>query len=223
MHLNPFLKFVSTITFTVGLASTQANAINLITNGNFETGTLVGWSSGDGISFVINDDSNDFGGPATQTAPINGLFDAFSIQGGPSISILSQMVELPTDIAQLALSWSDRIQNFGGSFDDPGQEFRVSFYNSADLLIATVFSTDPGDDTIQLGPHPRSFDVASTLSAYAGESVKLQFEAAAESGPFNVNIDDVRLDTVPDAGSTFVLLLSASALLFGLRRKMLNK
>lgn len=185
----------------LGISSAQAVPVELVTNGDFETGTFAGWTNtglGLGFGYTINDGTQDPSGTATPIAPISGSFDAFTSQSGPGQNILSQIISLPNLFSSMTLSWDDRIQNFANTFSDPNQEFRVSLFTTGGALIGTLFSTNPGDALIQLGPNSRSFDVTALLLPFAGQNVELRFDQQDNLFFFNVTVDNVSLTYVPE-------------------------
>jgi extracellular elastinolytic metalloproteinase len=179
----------------VGQVSNPAStAVNLITNGGFETGDFSGWT----VSLVgqngwrINNGQIDPISPATPEPPITGSFDAFTDPTGPGTRNITQTFTVPASVSQATLSWSDRIQNFGSSFAS-NQEFRVQVLDANNNLLQTVFNTKPGDPLIQIGPNSRSFDVTSLLQAHAGQALKLRFEEQDSQFYFNATVDNVSL------------------------------
>jgi len=166
---------------------------NFIANGDFEAGSFSDWTvmnTGSG-NFVINDGTFDPSGPANPQPPMNGSFDIVSNQGGPGLHLISQLVTVPTGVTQANISWLDRIQNFAGGFSDPNQEFRVMLLDAAMAPIQEIFSTNPGDPNIQLGPNARNFDVTALLQTLEGTQVYLSLEERDNLGNFNVSLDDV--------------------------------
>ncbi|MCY2931161.1 MAG: hypothetical protein NTV86_17055 [Planctomycetota bacterium] len=100
-------------------------------------------------------------------------------------SVLYQDVAIPAG-ATAALSWVDMIRNHAAAFQDPDQEYRVEVRNTADQVLATVFSTNSGDPLLQDWT-PRNAD----LSAFAGQTVRIAFVEQHSMAPLNVHIDDV--------------------------------
>lgn len=183
---------------TVGEAG-AGTPTEFIVNGDFETGDFTGWTITNTASgnWVINDGTFDPPGNGLPTSPISGSFDAVSLQTGPSDTILSETIAVPTGIQSATLSWSDRIRNFfGGGFvdADPKQEFRVLLTTATGSTIQEIYSTDPGDPNQQIGPNLRSFDVTTLLQSLEGQNVRLAFEVESRRFFFNVNIDDVSLE-----------------------------
>jgi hypothetical protein len=208
--------------------SAQATPAQLVTNGDFETGTFLGWTNtgtGSGFGYTINNGAFDPTGNGAPSAPIAGGFDAVSSQTGPGINTLSQTVLLPFQFNSLTLGWLDRIENFANAFGDPNHEFRVSFEDMSGALIGVVFSTNPGDPLIQFGPNNRLFDVTGLLNPFAGQNVLLKFEQQDNLFFFNATLDNISLlAEVPEplTASLFGFGLLGFGALARRRRKVLQ-
>jgi len=178
------------------LPSAQAAApANLIVNGNFETGSFVGWTvvpGNFGASYALNNGTfvPPIGGALP---PIDGNIDAVGFQFGPSLTSLQQTITVPNNVFSAKISWSDRIRNFAGVFVHPTQEWRVVIRDLTGTLLYTVFSTNPGDNSLQVGPNPRSADVTAALQGLAGQTVVLSFETEATFFFLITAVDDVTL------------------------------
>jgi PKD repeat protein len=164
---------------------------NLLVNGNFEAGSLAGWTASPAGSWAVNTGSFDPPGPATPLAPIAGTFDAVTSTPGGTRSI-SQSFVVPATVTQATLSWQDRIRN-SAAFVDPNQEFRVVITDAAGAVLQTVFSTNPGDPSTQTGPNSRSFDVTALLQSRPGQTLQLRFEEQDSLNFFVVNLDSIAL------------------------------
>jgi len=176
-----------------------------IVNGDFETGTLTGWTKvitgGGSNDWVINDGTLDPFGEFGPLAPISGNFDAMNVQNSIGEQILKQSFTVPTGIVSAQLSWDDRIRTC--TFSDPIQEARVQIRDSAGTtVLATVFSTNPGDQLIQIGPNARSFDITSILEPLAEQTVTLAFDYEVRACVSNWSIDNVSLLIEAAAPST---------------------
>jgi len=186
--------------FSVAISAQDAFAqTEHIVNGDFETGTLSGWTAtttGAALAWTVNDGTIPPTGFSGLLSPISGNFDVYSSQGGPSMSILSEPFIVPAGINSATLSWKDRIQNFAAVFSDPIQEARVLIKDAAGVVtIAEIFSTNPGDPLIQLGPNTRSFDITTLLQGLQGQTIRVSFEQRDNFGFFNLSLDDISLIT----------------------------
>jgi glutamine cyclotransferase len=193
-------------------------ASDLIVNGGFESGDFTGWTLenvGSG-TFVVSNSTYDPTGPGTAQAPFTGVYSALSTQSSPGTHAIYQQVTLPEG-SQSTLKWVDRIRNHASAFSDPNQEYRVEIRDTNNLVLATLFSTNPGD-----APMQDWIERSADLSPYAGQTVRIAFVEQDNLGYFNVNIDDVLIEyTGPaDPGVIAVVLApgeSASDVNFGNR------
>jgi hypothetical protein len=214
----------------LSLCALRASAIGigigteLVVNGNFESGTLAGWTmsgTGSDSGWFINDGTYDPSSVNGPSAPLSGFYDAVGDQAGPSLSLLSAPILLPGVVTSASFSWLDRIEN-GYRLFDASQRFSVAILD-AQNISHMIFTTMPGDPLTQWGPNARSFDVTGLLQTLAGTTVKLQFENQAAYFYNTVHIDDVSLvvnaRTVPESGATGWSLAGALGLLGLLRRQ----
>ena len=184
------------LVLVAGMASPAFAFTEHITNGDFETGTFEDWTiitvgAGD---WIINDGTIAPDGPLEVTPPISGNFDAMTVQGEPSLNILSEPFTVPTGITSANVSWDDRIFNFADVgpdiFEDPNQEARVEILSEdGNNVLETIWSTDPGDAEIQPGPNARSFDITTVLQGLEGQTVRLSFTEEDNLGHFNFIVD----------------------------------
>lgn len=191
-------SFVLAATFGMGVATFSAQAappVDLISNGNFETGTFSGWTvlnSGSG-NWAINNGTFDPPGPGGALPAISGVYDAVSFQGGPGFHALRQTINVPNNVFAASLTWNDRVRNHAGIFSDPNQEWRVVIRDSAGTTLQEVFSTNPGDLAIQIGPNSRTGNLTGLFQAYAGQTITVSFEEQDNLSFFNATLDDVKL------------------------------
>jgi len=214
-----FLLIALFITALIFPTERATASIELITNGDFETGDFTGWANsatGAGLAFTINDGSFNPAGPGGALAPIAGQFDAVSSQTNPALNLVTQIFQVPLNITNAVFSWADRIRNHAPSnvFSDPNQEFRVLIEDMAGGLIQEIFSTDPGDPLQQVGPNNRLFDLTALLQSLAGQDIQIAFEQQDDLGNFNATIDDVSLqvDVIPEPTAALVWVVLASCL-----------
>lgn len=170
--------------------------VDQVTNGDFETGDFTGWTlintGSGGVS--INNGTFNPTGPGAPLPPISGNFDAITHQGGPGFHALRQTINVPIGIFSASISWNDRVRNNAGFFSDPNQEWRVLILDSSSgTLLQEVFSTNPGDPLIQVGPNARAGDITGILQTYAGQTVDISFEQQDNLSYFNATLDDVSL------------------------------
>jgi len=189
---------------------------NLITNGDFETGTTAGWTivTGGGGGVQINNGSFDPPGPGGPLPPISGRYDAVTYQLGGGAQGLQQAINVPADVFSASLTWNDRLRNYASIYDNTNQVFRVVIRDTVGHLLYTVFTTNPGDPLLQVGPNSRFGGLTAVLQQYAGTTIVVSFEAQVNLYFFNVTLDDVKLlvsflpkskDECKDSGwSTFV-------------------
>ncbi len=169
---------------------------NYIVNGGFETADLSGWIldiSGSG-SVIINDGSYDPPGSNFALEPISGNYDVIFAQTGPTKQLISKPFTVPTNVTEADISWKDRIRNTASVFSDPNQEFRVELLDAEMNVISEIFSTNPGDPNIQIGPNARQFELTEVLQEYAGKQVCVKFVEEDNLLNFNVNLDDISLN-----------------------------
>ena len=217
-------KMLVSLLTSLFIGSANATAIEEhITNGGFETGDFYGWgivNTGNG-AWNINDGTfvpNNFG----PLIPISGNFDAVTTQLGPGFHDLSQDILLPSFIGTAILSWDDRIRTSAFDFSDSNQEWRVLIEDLSGGLIAEVFSTNPGDSTLQTGPNHRAFDLTTLLQSFAGQSVRISFEEQDNLNFFSATLDNVSFITiseVPEPITISLLGLGLVVIAFSHKRK----
>ena len=204
-------------------ATSNAALIQHIQNGDFETGDFTGWTSvntGSGL-WNINDGSFPINGGFASLAPISGSFDAVTTQTGPGFHNLYQDVTLSAFDSAI-LSWDDRIRTNSG-LSDPNQEWRVLVEDTNGNLISELFSTNPGDAGIQIGPNSRSYDLTALLTPLIGQTVRFSFEQQDNLGFFSATLDNVSFTTeVIEASAPLtatIFGLSLIGLVFTRKRK----
>ncbi len=176
------------------LCPEDPDASDLIVNGDFESGTLDGWTVqnlGPG-AWVVNDGGFDRSGPGGPLPPIDGRFDVVTSQNGPAIQLLSASITIPAGVTSAVLRWSDRVRNYSG-FSDPTQEWRVLLKSPGGATIDELFSTDPGEPVQQVGPNQRAFDLTERFQMLGGSPVVVSFEQQGQLFYFNTTLDDVSL------------------------------
>jgi len=197
-----FRRFITGI-FALALAGTlsagaaQALSVDLISNGDFETGDLSGWSTtqtDNSNGFQINNGRFNPAGPQGRTAPISGNYDALSSQTGYGIGTLTQFFTVPDQVVSATFTFTEKVMNyylFG--FSDPSQEFRVSIIDQAGAVISNIFSTDAGDPTRPASPTTLSYDLTSLLQANQGNTLGVQFQQQDSYYYMNTSLDDIAM------------------------------
>src|SRR3954462_9344481 len=190
----------------------QSALTAVIDNGSFETGDYAGWTLaedsgvadrgtwaivGDGQVISAGQSVFDFfdatgvvetspGLPATYQATDGGLL-AVQLQNGPEDHRMFQTVAMPT--CQPVLRWDMAYWNHGDAFDPSSQFFAVNVRDpETDAVLATPFKTAPGDSP-QIGMSAFQVD----LAAFAGQTVRIDFELQVQGLAFDAAFDNIRV------------------------------
>jgi len=200
--------------------------VQLITNGDFETGSLGPWvatsSAGSGGHFYENS------GGAT---PLNGFptvgasggtWYAVSDSFGPGINALSQSFTVPLGATTEILSY-DLFVNDWGPFmgGSAGSEVVALIAGASSPLVGPALAVFPivGPTVVSGGApngyHHYIFDI--TGDVVAGLTYQIDFVESDSSAPINMGVDNVsilaRTSTPPvPEPSSFALLIGAVAL-----------
>ena len=184
-----------------------------VTNGSFETQSYAGWTVEEdavnetfATAAIVRGDarlemgsklfdhadqvqtSNYSSGLPLVPHPTDGEWQALLLQNGPSTTRLSQIVEVPQ---RGQLTFDVAYHNWHSTFS-ADQAFRVTIRDvDSNAVLGTVFEAAGGLES------PMSHQSIS-LGAFAGMTVKLQFEVAAQNTFFDVQLDNV---DVRSAGS----------------------
>lgn len=186
--------------------SLQAEVINLVVNGNFETGNFLGWTTAqqnpDG-SWIVYSGSFPSLGP-----PPEGTYAAVTNTEHVSSMVLYQDIPLPADpLEPLILKYTYYYHNDGASFASPPTLEASRFFPNQQARIdimdpsAPEFSVAPGDVLLNLfQTQPGDpFDVPYTtvsfdLSSFAGQTIRLRFALADSLGIFAFGVDEVSIE-----------------------------
>lgn len=211
-----------------------AGPVELVTNGDFETGTLAGWtvSTAGSPSTGININTGTYEplGPSGTRAPIGGSYDAIFDQGGSgNASIFELLVTLPTTAVVSAIfSWDHVIENHHSSYFLPaseggsgyGQMFRAQVTDSGGSSLLDVFTSTAANTTFG-ALASISTDLTGFVNANLGSTIGLKFENAATSYFITSQLDNVSFEivtAVPEPGLLTLLVIGLAGL-FGVRRK----
>lgn len=186
------------------LCLSNLRALELIINGNFETGDLSGWtvekqskSAGEWLVY------------SGYTLPISGsefyhppgeLHGAAFDQNGPACSVMYQDVKIPKGKASLSFTYYYQDYNKVHALDYNHQPSKHQF--RVDLLNPEIdpFSIDSDDillNAFQLNskapPSLNPTTVTYDLTPFSGKKVRLRFAAVNHEGHFKVGVDDISI------------------------------
>ena len=189
---------LATTMSVAALATPAMSATNLITNGNFETGTLAGWTlatSGRGNWYVIGNGAgtteNGFGTP---TLAGGGSFVAMTDQTGPGDHNLSQTLTLGT--GTFVLSFEARGNDQSGSGGAPDQRY-----------IVTVDGTTVAGPIITPGWNNYSINLNLTAGLHS-----FAFQENDDRNFFTAGLDNVSLTGGVPESSTWALMIAGFGL-----------
>jgi PEP-CTERM motif len=197
----------------LGLTAPWAVAVELLTNGNFETGTLAGWAvtdqaGGTGSWFnSVPSTATPISGNATASNLFGGSFYAVSDQTGPGAHALTQSFVVAPGATSVFLSFQMFVNNWNPTtiIDPVGLDFTVSpnQHGRVDLLTAgaTAFDTGAGvlsniyigADTGEL-PHPwldYLYDITALVGG--GGTFQIRFAEVDNQLFFNMGVDNVSI------------------------------
>jgi hypothetical protein len=185
-----------------------------VSNGSFETG-YAGWSLAKesvsdtfataalvegGKSVEVGSSLLDHVGQATianysfglplMPAPTDGNWQALLLQNGPSTTRLSQVVDVP---ANGQLTFDLAYHNWDMSFS-ADQMLRVQLRDAdTNVVLGSVFASS---GALEIPMSHQTINVA----AFSGMTVRLEFELIANNNFFDVQIDNIDLQTANSGG-----------------------
>lgn len=237
-------KIFHVTTLVLALVSAGAGAAPLITNGDFETGDLSGWTAvnqagGNTGSFYI-DSTNGYTPLSARPSagPASGQFYAVSDSIGEGAHVLYQSFTLAAasrlnvrfsffvnDYTTLNGSGSPSVNAAGLDFTAiPNQHARVdilrgdaSAFETGSAVLANLYlGTDAG-----LPANPYSHYDLALSSVFAAGSYLLRFADVSNVDFLNSGVDDVSItatSAVPEPGSLPLAALGALAIIYATRR-----
>jgi hypothetical protein len=178
----------------------ELGEVNLIVNGDFESGNVDGWTQDNSFGFggmQIQDGTFDPLGPEGPEQPLSGSYCAslqqpYGFVNMPVTYVFLQQVSIPTNAALATLRWSDLINNYAGpdTFQDanPPHRFSVVIVSADGMSADFVFSTGPETPLFNSWTK-RSVDV----TRFQGQTVLVAFLIEIGLGDLNVSLDNVQL------------------------------
>lgn len=184
-------------------------ATNLIANGNFETGSIVGWTladSGSGSWYVIANGANTpVQGFPTPTLSGGGSFVAMTDQSGPGSHDLSQTLTLSG--GNFVLSFDARGSDHSNSGGAPDQQYIVTVDGGtiAGPIVTPEWATYSFNLNLAAGAHTFAFHENDDRLYYS-------------AGLDNVSLVDGSAGGVPEA-PTWALMITGFGLVGALLRR----
>jgi hypothetical protein len=193
------------------VACLPSYAVELISNGGFETTDLTGWTLVDAglgtveVTSLLAPPNSLY----TTPGPASGMYYAVTYQDGPGTHAILQSFTVPGPAASVMLSYDMFVQTQGPETVDPvgldhsgpsNQHARVDILSNA----ATPLDTGAGVlDNYYLGidgPPTQAytsyqFDITPLVGA--GGTYQLRFAQTDNLGNFNLGVDNVSIDFTP--------------------------
>ena len=184
--------------------------MELVENGDFETGDFTGWTVvqeplSDGNWFVYSGNLSPLTN-STILPPPDGMFAATTDQLDPSSQVLFQNIDIPTQ-GTIVCSVVVYYENRAGVFFSPptlsfmvqeNQQARIDIMDPAapdfDIgagVLENLFQTNPGDP-FSLGYTTIDFD----LTDFAGTTVRFRVAEVDNQDNFQFSIDDVTCEAI---------------------------
>ncbi len=202
---------ILTLTFLFHTAK-DVSAVDLITNGSFETGNFSGWTATNASSawrlWTVSgsgaggDDGSGYGPVPTATVVQHGTRVAWNgVTAGDNQSFtLVQQVTIPAG-QTASVQWIDRYQlnytQFCGSAANPcgTGHYYVEILNTSNVVLQTLYNVNTANNTNSNTGYVTHYALLGTT--YAGQTIRIRFRTLVTSaleGPGQVEIDNVRLN-----------------------------
>lgn len=215
-------------------ALASLKAAPLIVNGGFESG-FAGWNRADQLgsdgTFVLQTGTLSPVNGDPVPAPPQGATAAMTDAGAPGSHVLYQDFVAAGSNALLTfeLFLGNRADRYATpatlDFSTPtlDQQARVDILRvgadpfsvaTADILM-TLYRTQVGDPLVN-GYFTVTSDIGALVAARTGETLRLRFAEVDNVGPFQLGVDNVRIEagpeTVPEPASMLLAVIALAAL-----------
>jgi hypothetical protein len=200
--------------FALGAILASSAGAATVVNGDFEAGSLTGWtsvepplSSGRWFSYTGTESPLPPSAPGEVQAPPQGKYAATSDQEGPGVHVLYQDVALEPGRSQalsmLVYYWTSGKITSPDSLSPEGaenQQYRIDVMRPSSPIysvapgdiLSTVFRTLEGDP-MELAPRSATVD----LSQFAGQTVRIRLAEVDNLGNFYAGADAISIATGP--------------------------
>jgi hypothetical protein len=240
-------KLLGTVLVAAIFAGTamSANSTELLTNGDFETGTFAGWNSNvqagsSGNLFIVPNTAGSapLSGYAHQANGTGGNYFAMTDQSGPGSYSLTQSF-VADGVSSIIASFQLFANNQAGSIysTNPNRDFNA--YPNQNVVVdiltggAGAFTTLSSDIMSSLygpssdapGANPWT-TYTSDLGILAAGTYQFRFAETDNQGFFQAGIDNIQISssaTVPEPTSIALLGLGLFGFVAARRRKSSNK
>jgi hypothetical protein len=237
----------SILLFFLCTSATAASAVELVTNGSFEsnggvdTNTFTGWTesdqaAGSGSIFAQTGTTAPSLNPITVSAPPVGSFSAMSSQTGPGSHILYQNISVPggSPAKFFAMVY---VNNQGGAFAtpasldytvSPNQQARIDIMTTGSAItdvgagvLLNLYQTNVGDPLVS-----GYTNISVDLTPFAGQTVRLRIAEVDNTGNFAFGVDAVSVIStapIPTLSDWALIGLGLAVLVIGfvaVRRRM---
>ncbi len=217
--MKKILLLITIIGLLTFLLPHTTKAVELITNGGFESGTFAGWTASNpssswrlwavSASGAGGNDGGAFVPVPNATSVPQGTFNAWNgvTAGAGSPFTLTQDISIPVGFL-VRMTWMDRYQMNHTQFCSTTcgtATFAVEILNTSNLLLQTLYTVSTPTNT---NSNTGWVNHIANLTAYQGQTIRLRFRAVNTvtlAGPGQVEIDAVSVQTLqPTAANVSV-------------------